>query len=566
MNADRPVPDAPTSANADERLAAIFEELTREYRENGRVDLEQAEREHPELARELRELWGAAMVAESVAGRVKAALETMSGAESYPALGGLVADFGDYEIEEQIGRGGMGVVFKARQKSLGRVVALKVILQRGLATAEEMARFRAEAQAAAKLSHPNIVPVYEGGAHDGTPFFSMRFIEGTTLDQRLREGPLPPHETARILRDVCRAVHHAHEQGILHRDLKPSNILLDRNDVPHVSDFGLAKRFHDDAALTRSGSVLGTPTYMAPEQAAGDRGRLGRHTDVYSLGTILYQMLTGRPPFEASSPVDTVLMVLEQDPVPPRMLNPRTDPDLEMIALKCLQKPVELRYPSAAQLADDLDAYLSGDAISARSGRFGDILARMFRETHHAAVLENWGLLWMWHGVALFVLCMLTSWFQWRGIVTRWPYVTLWCGGLAIWIPIFWALRRRSGPVTFVERQIAHAWGASVCCSILLFLVEDVLELPVLSLSPVLGLISGMVFTVKAGILTGEFYIHAAALYLTAIGMAALQAAQLPYGLALFGLVSWATFFFPGLKYFRQSRRSPKILGHGTPL
>jgi serine/threonine-protein kinase len=346
---------------------------------------------------------------------------------------------------------------------------------------------------------------------------------------------------------------------VLHRDLKPSNLLIDGEGRPHVTDFGLAKQISGDASLTQSGAILGTPSYMSPEQAAG-RGAVGPASDVYSLGCVLYQTLVGRPPFQAASPVDTLLLVLEQEPAPPREINALVDRDLEMIALKCLQKPPELRYVSAAALADDLDAFLADEPISARSGRFSQIVARMFRRSHHAEVLENWGLLWIWHSAALLALCLATNYFQWRQndwelFKQPWPYLALWGGGLAVWAPIFWALRRRAGPVTFVERQIAHVWGASVISSVMLFGVEFLLRLPVLTLSPVLGLINGMVFTVKAGVLSGEFYWHAAVMYATAVAMALLARYDVPLGVSLFGVSAAATFFFPGLKYLRQRRR-----------
>ena len=294
----------------------------------------------------------------------------------------------------------MGVVYRASQSSLGREVAVKMILRGQLASQADRQRFEAEAQAAAKLDHPGIVPVYEVGEIDGRPYFSMKHVRGTTLAQRLADGPLPSREAARILAAVARAIHFAHMRGVLHRDLKPSNILLDEHGEPHVTDFGLAKQLTEAGSMTRTGAVLGTPAYMAPEQAAGIRGQVGPQSDVYSLGVILYHMLTGRPPFQAASPAEMVMLVLEQDPVPPRMLNPKADRDLEMICLRCLQKPIDLRYASAAALADDLEAYLNDESIAARSGRFGQILASWMRETHHAAVLENWGLLWMWHSLA----------------------------------------------------------------------------------------------------------------------------------------------------------------------
>ncbi|HJT36347.1 MAG TPA: serine/threonine-protein kinase [Pirellulales bacterium] len=511
--------------------------------------------QHAEFSDELRELWTAVRVAEGVAADV-ASSTGLFAADGQPAagmpLGDLPRQFGDFELLEELGRGGMGVVYKARQLSLGRVVALKMILRGELASAADVWRFRSEAAAAARLAHPNIVPVYEVGEHDGQPYFAMKYVEGTTLGRRLADGPLPPRESAELLTPVCQAIHYAHQHGILHRDLKPSNILIDGEGRPHVTDFGLAKQVTAETQLTRSGAIIGTPSYMAPEQAAGNRGQLGPASDVYSLGTILYHTLTGRPPFQAASPVDTVLLVLEQDPLPPRLVNPRADRDLEMIALHCLQKPPLLRYPSAEALANDLRAYLADEPISARSGRFTQVIARWFRETHHATVLENWGLLWMWHSLALFVICLVTNWFQWLGIASPGPYIALWTAGMGTWAGIFWALRRRAGPVTFVERQIAHVWAASVISITVLFLVEMLLGLPVLTLSPVLAIASGMVFVAKAGILTGAFYVQAAALFATALAMAWLDRHGVKLSITLFGIVSGASFFFPGLKYYRQ--------------
>jgi serine/threonine-protein kinase len=266
-------------------------------------------------------------------------------------------------------------------------------------------------------------------------------------------------------------------------------------------------------------------------------------------------MLTGRPPFQAATAVETVLMVLEQEPLPPRLVNPSADRELEMIALKCLQKPADLRYASAKDLADDLEAFLADEPTAARSGLLSQIVARAFRETHHATVLENWGLLWMWHSLALLVTCVLTNLLEWRGVDSPLPYLVLWTAGLGTWAAIFWKLRRRSGPVTFIERQIAHVWAASMISIALLFVVEMLLGMPVLTLSPILALTSGMIFLVKAGMLTGQFYFQAAALFATAIVMALLERMNIPLGLTLFGVVSAGCFFFPGLQYYRQQRR-----------
>jgi hypothetical protein len=462
----------------------------------------------------------------------------------------------------------MGVVYRAHQKSLDRVVALKIVLAGSAATRADLARFRGEAETAAQLNHPHIVPVYEVGEHNELPYFTMRYVRGSTLAERIAAGPLPGREAAEVLVPVARAIGKAHLKGVLHRDLKPSNILIDVEGRPYVSDFGLAKRLVADSAddartqaynpLTQTGAILGTPGYMSPEQAAGSRGMIGVATDIYSLGAILYAMLTGRPPFQAAATVDTVLMILEQEPISPQLLNPRVDRDLEMIALKCLQKPVELRYTTADELAEDLEAYLADEPISARSGRFTQIVTRAFRETHHAAVLENWGLLWILHAVVLLVLCLVTNAFQLRGVETRWPYVALWTVGLGTWAAIFWNLRRRAGPITFVERQIAHVWAGSMIIDTFMYAIEFQLALPVLTLSPMLGPIGGAVFLAKASMLSGVFYIQAVVLCLTGLLMAWLQRqSYIPnIGLGVFGVVSALCFFVPGWKYYRLARKN----------
>lgn len=542
----------------DQQLAALLGELAEQLRAGQQPDVDALGRLHPELAGELRELWAAVQVAEHIGKQAGSSPVTINQAPAIskdPPAPPLPRSFGDYELLEELGRGGMGVVWKARQRSLDRTVALKMILRGELASPADLARFKAEAESAARLEHPGIVSVYEVGSQDGQPYFSMQFVEGTTLAGLLAQGPLPAQEAARLVAVIARAIHHAHQQGILHRDLKPANVLIDKQGQPHVTDFGLAKRVDPGSshcALTHTGAILGTPSYMAPEQAAGSRGTLSPASDVYSLGTVLYQLLTGRPPFQAATPIDTIMLVLEQEPVPPRQLNPLVDRDLELICLKCLQKPADLRYPSAALLAADLEAYLHGERIAARPSGVGFLLLNLLRETHHAAVLENWGLLWMWHSLALVVLCTATNILAWQRVTSVVPYLALWGIGLGTWASIFWALRRRGGPVTFVERQIAHVWAASTMGSISLFGVEYLLDLKVLTLSPVLAVLGGVVFLVKAGMLSGWFYVASAACFVTAVLMALFPSV----GLVLFGLVSGACFFFPGLKYYRQRVRS----------
>lgn len=302
---------------------------------------------------------------------------TSTGHDPRSAGLGTVRYFGDYELIEEIARGGMGVVFRARQVTLNRVVALKMILAGQLASEDDVKRFHREAEAAANLDHPGIVPIFEVGRHEGQHYFSMGFIEGESLAHKIAGGPLAPRAAAAMVEQIAEAVQFAHEHGVIHRDLKPANVLLDSRERPRVSDFGLAKTLRTDDSLTASGQVMGTPSYMPPEQASGQP--VGPAADVYALGAILYCLLTGRPPFQASTPMDTLRQVLERDPVSPRQLNGAVPLDLETIALKCLQKEPVNRYHSARKLADDLGRYLRGEPITARPVARAERLRRWCR-------------------------------------------------------------------------------------------------------------------------------------------------------------------------------------------
>jgi WD40 repeat protein len=314
-------------------------------------------------------------------------------AKATPAIGVKFHCFGDYELLEEIARGGMGVVFRARQISLNRTVALKLITAGHLATEAAVKRFHLEAEAAARLDHPNIVPIYEIGEHEGHHYFSMKLVEGGTLAARMSKDqsrmknqdskrspePVDLRRSASIIATVARAVHYAHQRGILHRDLKPGNILLDECGEPHVTDFGLAKRIEHDSSLTYSGMVMGTPSYMSPEQAAGKNTELTTASDLWSLGAILYELLTGQSAFRGASPVETLRHVMEQEPKKSSALNPAVDRDLETITLKCLEKDPARRYASATALADDLEHWLLHEPILARRAGVFERMAKWAR-------------------------------------------------------------------------------------------------------------------------------------------------------------------------------------------
>ena len=326
----------------------------------------------------------------------------------------MLMDFGDYELLEQIGRGGQGVVFRARQKSLNRTVALKIIGLGQWATKAHLKRFRLEAEAAARLEHPGIVPIHEVGERDGSCYFSMKFVEGGQLDEVARREPMPIRHAVELIAKVARTVHYAHEHGILHRDIKPGNILLDAKGEPHLTDFGLARLVESESSVTHTLDVLGTPSYMAPEQAVGNNAAVSSVTDVYGLGAVLYQLLTGQPPFAGGTTYETIKLLLDTEPRQPRLLNPKIDRDLSTICLKCLEKDPKRRYSSALALAEDLERWLKHEPIQARHTGVFTRGRKWVRRNPTSALLA----------ASLVALAAASGWIVWKSELIRQPVTT----------------------------------------------------------------------------------------------------------------------------------------------
>jgi serine/threonine-protein kinase len=491
-----------------------------------------------------------------------------------------------YETLEELGRGGMGVVYKARQLGLNRPVALKMILSGPHAGPEDLARFRIEAEAVARLQHPNIVQIYEIGEHEGIPFLTLEYCNGGSLAARLAGKPLPGPEAAALVEQVARGVHAAHQAGIVHRDLKPANILLAVagcppaaasdlsgaasptlvNWVPKVTDFGLAKRIQEDAAvsrgLTRTGTVLGTPSYMAPEQA-GDIKHIGPACDVYGLGAVLYELLTGRPPFLAASHIDTVLQVMHQEPLPPRMLNRQIDADLERVVLKCLEKQPHMRYPSALALAEDLARYQRGEPVTARSVNLLERLQRELAHSQHDVQLRPWGKGLMLLGGLIFVAQTATSLLLWTGrLKEAWCFWVPRAVTLLLLVPLFLKYRptRAVWPTNAVERSLWAVWGGYLLTFATLFWVMRLLGHDHLGIYGVWTAVSGLAWFIMGGYVWGGCYlIGAAFLGLSPVFALFAESKWSPLG---FGALWGAALLTMGWRYWRLGRPGPGAEEH----
>jgi serine/threonine-protein kinase len=515
---------------AEEREARLQGALTDclEAADSGRAaDLCAVLGQHREFADEMAELLGARARVEELA----APLRKLTEEDTTEYRGGGEELFGDYELREVLGRGGMGVVYKAWQKSLRRFVALKRIRAGQLASEDDVRRFRAEAEKVARLKHPNIVPLLEYGEQQGRHYFTMKFLEGGSLSERIKQGPVASRQAARWLLEVTRAIEAAHRAGIIHRDLKPENVVLDDEERAHVADFGLAKQVEGGSNLTQSGAILGTPGYMAPEQAAGEGKRVGPAADIYGLGAILYTLLTGRPPFQSETVLDTLDQVLHHEPAAPHLLNPRVNRDLERICLKCLQKGPNRRYASAAELAEDLEDYLAG--VPLRHARAPGWLDGLLRPVGHLLEVElrrQWGRACLVSAALTLAGCGAVFVLLQTGQPLGWVWLTL---GLpwALWALGLWALLIRRGRSEHpIERHVTAIWVGFLLGFPFLFLAYGVSRASdVLAAYPALAVLTGFSTFVQYW---GRLYLVALAYFVLAVGMRFWpEGAPLEYGL-----------------------------------
>lgn len=462
----------------------------------------------------------------------------------------------NHEILEELGAGGMGIVYKAKQISLGRIVALKM-MRHSTKNPTELERFQCEAEVIASFSHPNIVQVYDIGEHKGQPFFTLEYCPNGNLDKQLLSKPMKNEDAARLVETLALAIDVAHQAGIIHRDLKPANVLIGSSGEPKITDFGIAKMLDEDSGATGTGVIMGTPSYMAPEQAQGKSREAGPATDVYALGAILYQCLTGRPPFLAATPMETMRQVLEDNPVPPKLLNRGVDHDLERICLKCLEKSPEDRYQTSKELAADLRRYLDGEPIQAKSINVFERLQRELKRSQHEGKIGPWGKGLLYLGIFIILMHLATS------LLLHFEYPE-W---LSFWIPrtfmilclIPWLRRYRPNegllPTNALERQIWSVWVAYLVSFTMLLLVVIIEGRDHLHIYGAGMIISGLAWFSMGGLVWGGAYLIGIGFWVLAPFIALMSGSNASP--AAFGLIWGLALIITGLRYQKLLKNPP---------
>lgn len=481
-------------------------------------------------------------------------------AGSAPAITIPLQKVGEYELLEEIDRGGMGVVFKARHPTLRRTVAIKMLLAGAFASEEAERRFRREAAAAARLNHPGIVPVYDVGVVDhpgplhGQTWFAMALVEGTDLARRIESELFDSSATAQLAIRIVDAIHFAHGKGVIHRDLKPANILLDEHNNPHVTDFGLSRSQDDnETQLTADGQIFGTPGYMSPEQASGRNASVGPETDIYSLGAVMYCMLTGRPPFRANSTVATLQQVVHDAPAPPRLLNRSVHPDLESIILKCLEKNPLDRYATADELKRDLEHFLKGESVSAASINLVGYLGRVLASSRNSEFLEGWSRALYAVSAVVLVFHLVLQFVP----LTPTQATLINAGKYSLLLGVIW--RARDGiltPQNPVERTIWSLWIGYILTYVAAEIMVRIDSDPNVNLYGIMSLVSSVILLVLGGHLWGGCYLIGGLFAIMALMITAIP----DYSVILFGGCWSMVFFLLARRYQRLSRSTTHTL------
>jgi eukaryotic-like serine/threonine-protein kinase len=468
-----------------------------------------------------------------------------------------------YEFLEVLGHGAQSIVYKVRERTgLRRIVALKMMRAPGPTEQWQVERFRFEAETVARLDHPNVVTVHAFGEHEGQPFFVMKYVEGGSLARHMGALRRSPRDAARLMARVARAVHYAHQRGVIHRDLKPHNILVDASGEPHVADFGLAKSADGTFGFTLSGEVVGTPSYMAPEQARGERG-LTTAVDVYGLGAILYEALAGRPPFKGPTVVETLRQVTEEPPVPPRQLDRSADKDLEAVCLKCLQKDPKHRYPSAAAVAEDLEGYLDGKPVLKRQPRLWEGLIDALRRQGPVPPVDNWALYSLRSSLVVLAGHLSIFALVLANAATPWLWLTL----VLYWWVIGgrrWRMARSFRSLAPIERNFLAVWVGHLLATIAAFVATGPITASapireVLNWYPVLAALTGIPAFVMGSTYWGLGYLFGLGYFVLAAALRAWPEAG-PLAFGLFHAATLITFGYLYSRSVREERRSGELL------